>query len=285
MENSTIALIVVIALLVIALIVAIVVSLTKKDVPQDCLLGEWSQLGDACGFDGTGYSTTFTRKVLKQAQNGGAACDALEKKVPCSPVDCSMSEWSPCSAQNTQTRSVLVQPARGGKPCGALQQDCVCQPDCSKYKCNQKNNCGQFCGCSIGMTCNAGGECRPFQRGESELFAGYQSFENMLLIGNIIGQQRWRFRDFLDDKGQLTELGKQRFPNFDAAIQTIQNEIKNYIQDARNNPKVGGLNAMSWNYGEMLIQMIEKSKELDLVPHEIKDPALQDTAALIKYEK
>jgi len=111
----------------------------------DCKVEDWSiwsKCSATCG-DGT---KTRGRAVIREAENGGAPCPALEEEEPCNtdqcPVDCEVEDWSSwtkCSAtcgggNKTRGRGVVQEAEIGGAICPALEEEESCNTDqCKAY--------------------------------------------------------------------------------------------------------------------------------------------------------
>jgi len=132
-------------------------------LPVDCKVSEWSDWGHCllsndsraaipCDPSGSQLLRTGvrqrTRKVLVEAENGGAECPSKLKEQKacdnhnCEPhVNCQVSAWSPwtdCTKKcgggnNLRVREVLQEPANGGNSCPALQETSQCNTDYCYY--------------------------------------------------------------------------------------------------------------------------------------------------------
>merc|ERR1719318_2037260 len=106
----------------------------------DCKVEDWSSWSDCSATCGDGTKTRG-RGVVQEAENGGAACPALEEEEPCNtdqcPVDCEVedwSSWSECSATcgggtRTRERKVVQEPENGGAACQDREEEESCKTE------------------------------------------------------------------------------------------------------------------------------------------------------------
>jgi len=124
----------------------------------DCEWGEWEK-GSCSATCGAGYLTK-TRKIKVDAENGGAKCKGLAKKMEkcelesCSskPVDCVWGEWvqqGKCNdvGEVINSRVVKVEAQNGGAKCQGPKQKLIsCKVDCKWGEWVQQTECDAKCG-------------------------------------------------------------------------------------------------------------------------------------------
>jgi len=106
--------------------------------PIDCAVSPWTEWAE-CSLTCGGGSTLKTRKITKDAENGGSVCPALKKDKPCNtdpcPIDCSISGWTSwsqcdekCGVNGTRDRqrSITKFPKYGGELCPLLNETLPC---------------------------------------------------------------------------------------------------------------------------------------------------------------
>ena len=117
-------------------------------MPVDCKVGDWNTWGKCMGPScGHARTRTRSRKVVREAEHGGAACPALEEKMackvlPCKPVNCRVlnwGAWGECHSQTgkkvgdsepgtkTREREVVREPKKGGAACPDLRETDECK--------------------------------------------------------------------------------------------------------------------------------------------------------------
>eukprot|EP00121_Abeoforma_whisleri_P011114 Awhi_evm1s10254 len=133
----------------------LVADLSKEICKVNCQVGKWSNWSpcDAqCKSDNKSSpasgSQTRRRSKIKDSENGGAACPALEDSqkcnIPCK-VDCRVGSWggwsscdamcqndnvTPANGKQDDSRKRLQNPLNGGQKCPALERQKKCAIDC-----------------------------------------------------------------------------------------------------------------------------------------------------------
>jgi hypothetical protein len=130
--------------------------------PVDCIVDDWGPFGVCSASCGEG-TTTRTRAVLTEVQNGGAACAPLADSKSCNigpcPIHCETSPWSafslcsePCGVgMKMRFRRVAKHAEHGGYQCPALFErvECQVQPcavDCQVSSFSEWSACDKTCG-------------------------------------------------------------------------------------------------------------------------------------------
>lgn len=91
-----------------------------------------------------------TRNIVRDLRGRGMPCPTLEQTIPCEPVACDVSDWTPFSpcdehGSKVRTREVLVEPLYGGSQCPRLEDRVRCAVgDCqvcawSNWTCNPES--------------------------------------------------------------------------------------------------------------------------------------------------
>lgn len=97
---------------------------------EGCKVSEWAY--SACE-DG---EQLRTRNVVQEPADGAWPCPLLEELVPCEPIPCAVSEWTPLSTcdavgYKTRTRQVITPSEYGGVACPRLVDRVPCiEDDC-----------------------------------------------------------------------------------------------------------------------------------------------------------
>jgi len=127
----------------------------------NCVVSDYSWT--SCSKDCGPGTSTGTRTIITEPQNGGKACPALSKTKPCQdkpcPIDCVVSDysdWGSCSKDcgpgtKTSTRTVTTAAKYGGKACPVLSktascQDKPCATDCEVSAFSGWSECSKDCG-------------------------------------------------------------------------------------------------------------------------------------------